>query len=387
MPAAASFGGFDSIDAPSLMTSLPDTVPAVLNTSDSTSLWPPSSSTRPGSRDGDEVVASGAAFDVCRGALALRALLAVNGAVLLAVLASTGSAEQALATLGPAVSVSLIGTLFWLALLCAMRRTLVRLRPPARTATMMALGAVLAPLACVPMFWLQLLEPQPLRLLALPLIGAVLALAMALWLQWREGQRTPADARARLAELQSRIRPHFLFNTLNSAVALVRTDPARAEGVLEDLAELFRAALADGGGGSSVTLGSELELARRYLAIEQLRFGERLHLEWQLDASADGARLPPLVLQPLLENAVRHGIEPTERGGLIRVRTRARLGRAEITIDNTVGDVPSRPGHGLALANVRERLRLLHDLDAQFEVQRADGRFRVKIAVPLGGEE
>jgi two-component system sensor histidine kinase AlgZ len=387
MPAAASFGGFDSIDAPSLMTSLPDTVPAVLNKSDSTSLWPPSSSTRPGSRAGDEVVASGAAFDVCRGALALRALLAVNGAVLLAVLASTGSAEQALATLGPAVSVSLIGTLFWLALLCAMRRTLVRLRPPARTATMMALGAVLAPLACVPMFWLQLLEPQPLRLLALPLIGAALALAMALWLQWREGQRMPADARARLAELQSRIRPHFLFNTLNSAVALVRTDPARAEGVLEDLAELFRAALADGGGGSSVTLGSELELARRYLAIEQLRFGERLHLEWQLDASADGARLPPLVLQPLLENAVRHGIEPTERGGLIRVRTRARLGRAEITIDNTVGDVPSRPGHGLALANVRERLRLLHDLDAQFEVQRADGRFRVKIAVPLGGDE
>jgi two-component system sensor histidine kinase AlgZ len=387
MPAAASFGGFDSIDAPSLMTSLPDTVPAVLNTSDSTSLWPPSSSTRPGSRAGDEVVASGAAFDVCRGALALRALLAVNGAVLLAVLASTGSAEQALATLGPAVSVSLIGTLFWLALLCAMRRTLVRLRPPARTATMMALGAVLAPLACVPMFWLQLLEPQPLRLVALPLIGAALALAMALWLQWREGQRMPADARARLAELQSRIRPHFLFNTLNSAVALVRTDPARAEGVLEDLAELFRAALADGGGGSSVTLGSELELAQRYLAIEQLRFGERLHLEWQLDASADGARLPPLVLQPLLENAVRHGIEPTERGGLIRVRTRARLGRAEITIDNTVGDMPSRPGHGLALANVRERLRLLHDLDAQFEVQRADGRFRVKIAVPLGGDE
>ncbi len=387
MPAAASFGGFDSIDAPSLMTSLPDTVPAALNTSDSTSLWPPSSSTRPGSRDGDEVVASGAAFDVCRGALALRALLAVNGAVLLAVLASTGSAEQALATLGPAVSVSLIGTLFWLALLCAMRRTLVRLRPPARTATMMALGAVLAPLACVPMFWLQLLEPQPLRLLALPLIGAALALAMALWLQWREGQRMPADARARLAELQSRIRPHFLFNTLNSAVALVRTDPARAEGVLEDLAELFRAALADGGGSSSVTLGSELELAQRYLAIEQLRFGERLHLEWQLDASADGARLPPLVLQPLLENAVRHGIEPTERGGLIRVRTRARLGRAEITIDNTVGDMPSRPGHGLALANVRERLRLLHDLDAQFEVQRADGRFRVKIAVPLGGDE
>jgi two-component system sensor histidine kinase AlgZ len=252
-----------------------------------------------------------------------------------------------------------------------------------RSAVLMALGAVLAPAACAPMFWLQLLEPRPLRLIALPLIGAALALAMALWLQWREVQRRPADARARLAELQSRIRPHFLFNTLNTAISLVRTAPGQAEGVLEDLAELFRVALADDSAGS-VTLGSELELARRYLAIEQLRFGERLRLEWQIDPAVSAARLPPLVLQPLLENAVRHGIEPAEGGGRVRVRTRHRQGRAEITIDNTVGSAASRRGHGLALANVRERLRLLHDLDAGFEVQRDEGRFRVRITVPLG---
>jgi two-component system sensor histidine kinase AlgZ len=330
---------------------------------------------------------SGAAFDVCRGALALRALLAVNGAVLLAVLAGTDTTDQALVALGPAVTPALMGTVAWLAVVCVLRGPLVRLAPPPRIAVLAVLGAVLAPLACVPMFWLQLLEPRPLRLLALPLIGASLALAMALWLQWREGQRTPADARARLAELQSRIRPHFLFNTLNTAVALVRTDPVRAEGVLEDLAELFRVALTDDSGGSgSVTLGSELELARRYLAIEQLRFGERLRLDWQLDASANAARLPPLVLQPLLENAVRHGIEPSESGGQVRVRTRARLGRVEITIDNTVTGAASRPGHGLALANVRERLRLLHDIDAQFEVQQARGRYRVRIIVPLAGQ-
>ena len=99
---------------------------------------------------------------------------------------------------------------------------------------------------------------------------------------------------------------------------------------------------------------------------------------------AHGARWPPLVLQPLLENAVRHGIEPAEAGGLVRVRTRTRLGRAEITIDNTVRGSASRPGHGLALANVRERLRLLHDLDAQFDVRQGNGRFRVRIVVPLG---
>jgi two-component system, LytTR family, sensor histidine kinase AlgZ len=200
----------------------------------------------------------------------------------------------------------------------------------------------------------------------------------------------PPTPRARLAELQSRIRPHFLFNTLNTAISLVRTDPARAEGVLEDLAELFRVALADDssgvGGRGSVTLGSELELARRYLAIEQLRFGDRLRLEWQLDPAVDDARLPPLVLQPLLENAVRHGVEPAETGGLVRVRTRTRLGRAEITIDNTVSGGASQPGHGLALANVRERLRLLHDLDAQFEVREGDGHYRVRLVVPLSGQ-
>ena len=385
MPATASPGGIDSIDALPRMMSLPDTAPAALNAADSVGTWPSSSlsSTRPAPLDIG--AATGAAFDVCRGALALRALLAVNGAVVLAVLAAADSGAQALAALGPAIAAALLGTLAWLALVCLLRRPLQRMAPAPRTAALMGLGALLALLACAPMFWLQLMEAGPLRLLALPLIGAALAGLMAAWLQWREGRRTPADAKARLAELQSRIRPHFLFNTLNTAVSLVRTDPVRAEGVLEDLADLFRVALADSGSSSgSVTLGSELELARRYLAIEALRFGDRLQLEWQLDHAADAARLPPLVLQPLLENAVRHGVEPAEAGGLVRVRTRLRLGRAEITIDNSVGSAASRPGHGLALANVRERLRLLHDLDAQFDVLQADGRYRVRIVVPMG---
>jgi len=386
MPATARLGGFDSIDALPCMMSLPDTMPATLNATDGRSAWPPSAltSTRPAPLEGSNA-ASGAAFDVCRGALALRALLAVNGAVVLAVLAGADSAAQALATLGPAIAAALLGTLAWLASVCLLRRPLQQLAAAPRTATLMLLGALFALLACVPLFWLQLLEPGRLRLLALPLIGAALAGLLGAWLQWREGRRTPADAKARLAELQSRIRPHFLFNTLNTAVSLVRTDPVRAEGVLEDLADLFRVALADSGGPSgSVTLGSELDLARRYLAIETLRFGERLKLDWQLDPAAEAARLPPLVLQPLLENAVRHGVEPAEAGGQVRVRTRARLGRVEITIDNTVGGAASQPGHGLALANVRERLRLLHDLDAQFDVYQAEGRYRVRIVVPLG---
>jgi two-component system, LytTR family, sensor histidine kinase AlgZ len=372
------------------MTRLPNTVPLPLNAAESAGPWTPSSqgSTQPAPVDAGAAavkVSAGAIFDVCRGALALRALLAVNGAVLLAVLAGADSGAIALAALGPALAVALPATLVWLALVCALRRPLQSMPTARRTLALMLLGAMLALAAGLPMFWLQLLDPSPPRLVGLPLIGAAMAGLMAAWLHWREGRRLPADARARLAELQSRIRPHFLFNTLNTAVSLVRTDPARAEGVLEDLADLFRVALADSGsGGGAVTLGSELDLARRYLAIEALRFGDRLRLEWQLDPAANAARLPPLMLQPLLENAVRHGIEPDEAGGMVRVRTRVRLGRAEITIDNSLSTGASRPGHGLALSNVRERLRLLHDLDAQFDVYQGDGRYRVRIVVPIG---
>src|SRR3954447_18526716 len=116
------------------------------------------------------------------------------------------------------------------------------------------------------------------------------------WLRLRAKARLPADTTAKLAELQSRIRPHFLFNTLNTALSLVRLDPARAEEVLEDLAELFRVALTDS--GESVSLAEEVELAQRYLAIEQIRFGERLKVSWELAAAAGGARVPPLLLQP-----------------------------------------------------------------------------------------
>jgi len=151
--------------------------------------------------------------------------------------------------------------------------------------------------------------------------------------------------------------------------------------VLEDLAELFRVALTDI--GESVTLGEEVELAQRYLAIEQIRFGERLKIQWELDADAAGARVPPLILQPLVENAVRHGVEPADAGGAIRIRTRVRLGRVLVTIANSVPAAPSRPGSGMALKNVRERLHLMHDVAAQFETRHEDGQFRVQLVVPL----
>jgi two-component system sensor histidine kinase AlgZ len=191
----------------------------------------------------------------------------------------------------------------------------------------------------------------------------------------------PVEAGARLAELQSRIRPHFLFNALNTALALVQIDPQRAETVLEDLAQLFRAALAET--GAAVSLDEEIDLAQRYLAIEKLRFGDRMQIAWDLDPAAGSARVPPLVLQPLVENAVRHGIEPSLGGGRIQVRTRARRGMVELVVTNTLPEEPGPKGTGIALANVRERLRLLHDVAARFETGVVDGLFHARIDIPL----
>jgi two-component system sensor histidine kinase AlgZ len=191
----------------------------------------------------------------------------------------------------------------------------------------------------------------------------------------------PAETTARLAELQSRIRPHFLFNTLNTALTLVRLDPARAEGVLEDLAELFRVAISES--DESVTLGAEVDLAQRYLDIEQIRFGSRLHVTWELDPQAASARVPPLLLQPLVENAVRHGVEPSAEGGAIRVRTRVKNGRAVVSIANSLSAAPPQPGNGIALKNVRERLRLMHDVAAHFDARRGPDAFHVQVVVPL----
>ncbi|HUG22561.1 sensor histidine kinase [Piscinibacter sp.] len=320
-------------------------------------------------------------FDVCHVGVVLRAVLFVNAVVGIgALFAARGfAAWLALATVGSAVA--LPGVLLWLLAACLLKAPLSALPLGAQWAAATSLGAV-SGLFGWALGWstgLDLFDTG--HWLAPALAGAAMAASIFQWLRLRAQAKLPADTTAKLAELQSRIRPHFLFNTLNTALSLVRLDPARAEGVLEDLAELFRVALTDT--GESVTLAEEVELAQRYLAIEQIRFGDRLQVSWELDAEAGAARVPPLLLQPLVENAVRHGVEPAPEGGLIRVRTRMKMGRAVVSIVNTVSQEPSRPGNGIALRNVRERLRLMHDVAAQFDTRRDRDVFRVQIVVPI----
>ncbi len=320
-------------------------------------------------------------FDVCHVGVVLRAVLFVHAVMAIGMLFPAADAVGWFGAVAGGSAVALPAVLSWLVAVCLLKHPLERLAPAAQWLAAVALGSASGVLGWA-LGWVGGAEPFGAgRWIAPAAAGAGLSALMFQWLRMRALAQLPADTTARLAELQSRIRPHFLFNTLNTALSLVQVDPQRAEAVLEDLAELFRVALTDS--GESVTLAEEVELARRYLAIEQIRFGSRLAVSWDLDADAGAARVPPLLLQPLVENAVRHGVEPADRGGVIRVRTRVKLGRAVVSIANSVPRVPSRPGNGIALRNVRERLQLMHDVTAQFETRRDGDVFRVQIVIPL----
>lgn len=321
-------------------------------------------------------------FDACQTGVVLRAVLGVELALGAGLLFGSAGLSAWVERLAFVTAGALPATLAWLLASCALKRWLARGRLSAQVACGAALGALAGLLACALLASFQVTAVAPW--LASACSGALLAGGLTLALLWRARASMPAATTARLAELQARIRPHFLFNTLNTAIALVREDPARAERVLEDLADLFRHALADHGQLSSVS--DEVALARGYLEIEQLRFGDRLRLHWSLEPRADAALLPALILQPLVENAVRHGVEPSVDGADVWVSTRLR-GRAlvEIEVRNTMPAGQGDAGHGLAQDNVRDRLRLLHDLEARFQTRIRDGVYSARIEVPLAG--
>lgn len=192
---------------------------------------------------------------------------------------------------------------------------------------------------------------------------------------------SPALAEARLQALQARIRPHFLFNSLNAVLSLIRSDPRRAEIALQDLADLFRQLMSDG--RAFVRLADEIEMLERFAGIEQLRLGERLRVTWDLDAAPQDALLPPLVLQPLLENAIYHGVEPGTGSGEVRVAISLDGNRIRARISNPVLEAaPARRGNQMALENIRERLLLFFDAEARLEARTDGGRYEVVLEMP-----
>jgi two-component system sensor histidine kinase AlgZ len=204
-----------------------------------------------------------------------------------------------------------------------------------------------------------------------------------LYEQHRQHERELAMAEARIDALQARIRPHFLFNSMNTIASLTRAEPALAEEIVQDLSDLFRASLADG--YRRISLSEELELARGYLRIEAQRLGDRLRVHWDLQDLPLDARLPPLVLQPLLENAVYHGVEPASGGGDIRVAGRYRRGVINLSVRNSLpadGERSNRKGHQMALHNVRDRLLAAFGDRAGLTLGRVDDQFQVRVHFP-----
>lgn len=313
----------------------------------------------------------------------LRSLLGVNLLMLVASLAANqrlAALPDEIMMLAGSVELPLIASLLSLYVL----NGLVQRLPP-MTAVLLVLGVAL-------------LTTGVARVISMPVIAgiggrdgllralcwATLTVGTLLWyFDARQRQHSPALAEARLMALTARIRPHFLFNALNAVLGVIRTEPRRAEEALEELSDLFRVLMREN--RELVPLSEEIGLARQYLSLERLRLGERLRIRWDIESCPPDALMPPLMLQPLLENAVYHGIEPLGAPGEIAIVFSRRGDDLHIEISN-----PCPPGgaanHGnqMALSNIRERLMLFYDLEARLETHVApDGtRYTVRIEIP-----
>ncbi len=222
------------------------------------------------------------------------------------------------------------------------------------------------------------------------LIAAIVSAIALRFIYLHHIQRQISSARssARVQALQARIRPHFLFNSMNTIAALIRKDPKHAEEAVEDLAELFRSSMMEE--GRLVTLEDELKSVKNYLHIEALRLGERLSVEWQMQDIPLNAYLPPLILQPLFENAVYYGIEPAAEGGCIRVQLKRVDEFVELIIENPNNEAVAAKkgkGHQIALDNIRERLKYFFGKKGHLYLFEQDDLIRVILSFPLSSED
>lgn len=215
-----------------------------------------------------------------------------------------------------------------------------------------------------------------LWLFTIVMTGLVLA-----YFNLRNRALSPAITEARLQALQARIRPHFLFNSINAVLSLIRSDPKRAETALQDMADLFRVLMADN--RKLVPLQKELDLCWQYLELERLRLGDRLRIAWHIDNMPSGALIPPLLLQPLLENAVYHGIEPLPDGGEININIYRSRNEVHVVLTNPYRkESDHHSGNNMALANIRERLALHFDAEAQLMTRVAENQYQIHIVIP-----
>jgi len=218
------------------------------------------------------------------------------------------------------------------------------------------------------------------NILVSSILGGLLLRYFYLQFQWREQKQ--AELRARLEALQARIRPHFLFNSMNTIASLISVDPHQAEEAVLDLSTLFRATLNNQ--SMLISLEEEMSLCRRYLNIESLRLGSRLKIEWRLDGYNGNVKIPPLTLQPLVENAIYHGIQPRTGGGTVTIQSYCKNDTAYVLISNPY-EVDQQKNHGnqIALDNIRRRLNAIFDHAAVLKTSQLDNIFTVTLRFPM----
>ena len=221
------------------------------------------------------------------------------------------------------------------------------------------------------------------ELLRTCLLAGIVTSIVLYYFYLQERAYSPAIAEARLQALQARIRPHFLFNSINAVLSLIRSQPKRAETALEDMADLFRVLMSEN--RDLVPLAQEIALCHQYLDLEKLRLEDRLKITWQINDMPSDAMIPPLILQPLLENAVYHGIEPMPEGGEIIVKIYTKVKELHISISNPYAPQNNHhSGNKMALKNIKERLKLHFDLESSLKAEAKNSRYEVHIRIPFG---
>ena len=278
------------------------------------------------------------------------------------------------------------------ALVCQLRSRLNRLAPAWAAVAVVLLVVidtlVFSVVATLVMGWVTgSLVPGTLWSWEIAVNGLIAAIIAGLvmryfYVQEQLRQKGQAELQARIQALQSRIRPHFLFNSMNIIASLIAVDPDAAEKVVEDLSVLFRASLKNI--GNEATLEEELELCRRYIHIEQLRMGERLQVEWDIRVEAKTVMIPLLTLQPLLENAIYHGIQPLTAGGVVTIRALAENGDLVLSVSNPKPEGGGHhQGNRMALENIRHRLEALYGDEVAVESRPQQKEYEIEIRYPL----
>lgn len=325
-------------------------------------------------------VASARLPDFCNLGIMLRLLLIVNMLCLAAAVVRVDARD-----LWPQfLSISAVAQpviIFSLLIMCGVRKPLARLAYWQAIIAILLLEAIIG---AVFWWWLEIITPfaQPISPWQYGFLFAFATGFALLYFDLRSRALSPALTEARLQALQARIRPHFLFNSINAALSLIRSEPKRAERMLEDMSELFRVLMADN--RKLTPLNDEITLCKRYLEIEEIRLGERLVVVWKIDSMPADALVPPLILQPLVENAVYHGIEPHQMPGTLTIEIVPKGKQFSIRLTNPFhAESTHVSGNRMAINNIKERLQLHFDAEASLKAEVNAETYVVTITLPV----